>query len=403
MMSQVSDNEGWPLTIHRREAGERLDVPDDLRLRCRGYRRARDARDLAAYLKMHPAASVVVALHIDATWLQPSKGVIPPPSPIDVRSLPTHGIQLVGVTDRESFRFVNSWGREWGSEGTGELPFSHVDHHMIEAWLVYGEGMLTPEFEKSQREADHVLRRWVVRDECDRRLYGFEIWDTAECERCAWAFVPEMADALEIEELYVRPEYRLHGMGRILATRVRELADAKHARLRSWVPFADAAREQPGNRAALMAIVRRLGLRFRPCPMPWAAYLAEEGAGADEPIEPTFFPPRPQATLASLSAAMALSMPVATPPSGPPALPATIASIPASDSQEWRDLNRRRVELIRKKVREGLSDFEESEFERLQEISIEIGRRVMPEPLLTQEILDALEARLKGTAGNPNP
>jgi hypothetical protein len=56
-----------------------------------------------------------------------------------------------------------------------------------------------------------------------------------------------------------------------------------------WVPFADTAREQPGNRVALMAIVRRLRLRFRPCPVPWAAYLAEEGAGADEPIEPTFF------------------------------------------------------------------------------------------------------------------
>ena len=405
-MTLLSSNESWPLATFRREVAERVAVGDSHCAKVLAYRRARHSQDIAAYLRTFPGATVILALHIDATWLQPPGGVIPPPRPADLSSLPTHGIQLVSVTNHESFGFLNSWGREWGNEGTGELPFAYVDQRMIEAWLVYGEGMLAPEFEKSQHEADHLLRRWVLRDEWDRRLYGFEIWDTAEREHCAWAFMRETADALEIEELYVRPEYRLHGLGRLLATRVRELADAKQVPLRLWVPFVDAAREQPDNQAALLAIARRLGLRFRPCPVPWAAYLAEQGAGADKPIEPAFIPPRPQATLTALTAAMALSGVVATPPSGTPTVPVVLPSIPAPDSEEWRQLNARRFELIHKKNRQGLTEAERSEYEHLQEISREIGRRVRPMPSLpsvTEEKLAELKALLKEATGNQNP
>jgi hypothetical protein len=53
---------------------------------------------------------------------------------------------------------------------------------------------------------------------------------------------------------------------------------------------------------------------------------------------------------------MALSGVVATPPSEPPTVPVVLPSIPAADSEEWRQLNARRFELIHKKNRQGLTE-----------------------------------------------
>ena len=127
--------------------------------------------------------------------------------------------------------------------------------------------------------------------DCTRQVYGFEVQDAAGRDRRAWAFVIERDGALEIEDLYVRPEFRGKGYGRVLAEKVAELARAKVQSLRLWVPFADSKQENPANFPALVTIARLLGLRFRPCPVIWAAYFAtNEEVGDPEPIEPLHIP-----------------------------------------------------------------------------------------------------------------
>ncbi|WP_390637572.1 GNAT family N-acetyltransferase [Limnoglobus roseus] len=109
-------------------------------------------------------------------------------------------------------------------------------------------------------------------------------------DRIGWSFVAEKNGFLEVEELYVRPEWRKRGVGRDLVARLQELASVKKAQLRLWVPFADAFRDSRGTQDALLAISRRMGLRFTKTPVRWAAYLAEPNGTSDFPIEPDLYP-----------------------------------------------------------------------------------------------------------------
>jgi hypothetical protein len=51
----------------------------------------------------------------------------------------------------------------------------------------------------------------------------------------------------------------------------------------------------------------------------------------------------------------------------------------------WKELTNKRAILIKKKVREGLTDAEAEEFERLQEMSRRAVRQKFPLPRLTAE------------------
>jgi GNAT superfamily N-acetyltransferase len=231
--------------------------------------------------------------------------------------------------------------------------------------------------------------RWVTRDEWERRVYGFEVWDRAGEDRRAWAFVIERDGALEIEDLYVRPEFRRRGYGRALVEKVTELAQAKGQALRLWVPFADCRQEDPANYLALVAIARLLGLQFQPCPVIWAAYFAtNEGPGDPEPIEPRHIPARPKSALEAVLTATALIAGGANlapePDSNAAQLPAASVSVrddlPAVNSPEWDAMNERRAELIRKDLDQGLTTAEREEYDRLQRISLAAAALAFPRP-----------------------
>jgi hypothetical protein len=221
-------------------------------------------------------------------------------------------------------------------------------------------------------------------------------------DRRAWAFVIERDGALEIEDLHVRPEFRRKGYGRVLAIKVAELARAKGQALRLWVPFVDCKREAPANYPGLVAIARLLGLRFRPCPVIWAAYFAtNEGPGHPEPIEPSYIPARPKSALETVLAAAALLTGAANlakePDSDTPLLLTASAAdnLPAVNTPEWDAMNERRAELIRKDLDEGLSATEREEYERLQRISLAAAARAFPHPRPDFEGLARLRDELR--------
>jgi hypothetical protein len=46
-----------------------------------------------------------------------------------------HAVVIVGYDDeKQQFKFVNSWGKEWGSEGFGFLPYEYLRKYMGDAW-----------------------------------------------------------------------------------------------------------------------------------------------------------------------------------------------------------------------------------------------------------------------------
>jgi hypothetical protein len=68
---------------------------------------------------------------------------------------------------------------------------------------------------------------------------------------------------------------------------------------------------------------------------------------------------------------------------------------PQVGTKEWGTMNRRRAELIRKKNREGLTPEENTEYQRLQQLSQAALERAFPAKSVDRERLDRLEAQLK--------
>ncbi len=80
------------------------------------------------------------------------------------------------------------------------------------------------------------------------------------------------------------------------------------------------------------------------------------------------------------------------------ALVARFEDFPSNDSQTWGMMNRRRAELIRKKVYQGdnsLSSDERREFEWLQEMSRNALREAYPSPTGDRALIESMKARLR--------
>jgi V8-like Glu-specific endopeptidase len=72
-------------------------------------------------------------------------------------------------------------------------------------------------------------------------------------------------------------------------------------------------------------------------------------------------------------------------------------SFPNPGSKEWEAMNRRRAELIRKKIRGTLSPEELPEYERLQRLSRAALEHAFPAPTVGDEEIAQIEGRLKTT------
>jgi GNAT superfamily N-acetyltransferase/uncharacterized protein (DUF433 family) len=312
-----SDAGCWPVTVHRLEVGEGLPKfdtswagisfpegeaypptnrpPPAVLWRNFYYRRIRSAAECAHHMLLNPNGSVQASFHLTAAWAHPPGGMIPRPSDADPPIPFTHAAQFIApIPDKCLFHFRIKWS-DWGDRGTGYMPYEYFDRYVFECWATYGraEGL---RLYKVKKLDDEGRVRWSAQDEEDHSIYAFEVRDAQGQERRAWTFVIERDGALEVEELYVRPEYRRLGHGRWLADRVAQLARERGLPLRLWVAFADCKAESQSNYPALVATARRLGVQFRPCPVPWAAYLGTtEQPGEVTPVEPVTLPERPRA------------------------------------------------------------------------------------------------------------
>ncbi len=258
------------------------------------YRRIRSSAECDRHLLLHPQSPVHLAFQLTAAWANPLGGMIPPPSEADPPIPLTHAAALIGrIPSRRLFHFRLKWS-DWGDQGRGYMPYEYFDRYVFECWATYGRAEVLRLYNLKKLD-DEGRVRWTAFDEEDHRIYSFEVRDDRFDERHAWTFVIERDGALEVEEMYVRPEYRRLGHGRWLADRVVQLAHEKGMPVRLWVGFVDCKAESESNYPALVATARRLGVQFRPCSVPWAAYFGTtEKPGEMVPIEPETVPLRPR-------------------------------------------------------------------------------------------------------------
>lgn len=64
-----------------------------------------------------------------------STGIVPLPNPATDQLLGGHALICVGYDDNTKlFKFKNSWGKEWGDNGYGYLPYEFVEKFIWDIW-----------------------------------------------------------------------------------------------------------------------------------------------------------------------------------------------------------------------------------------------------------------------------
>ena len=101
-------------------------------------------------------------------------------------------------------------------------------------------------------------------------VHGCELVGPGE-EKRAWSYAVERDGAVEVEELFVMPQFRRHGYGRHLLQAMGAAAEEIQATLRFWVTHADAT---PDNLVGVEKLLGDLCLRMRPSQERWASFSA---------------------------------------------------------------------------------------------------------------------------------
>jgi GNAT superfamily N-acetyltransferase len=229
------------------------------------YKRVRTIDDCKRIL-LSGWQGVMVSLDISEKWANPPQGRIPVPSPTDL-TISTHGILLVSFDrERDEFTFRNSWGN-WGRNGYGDIAAETLAATWWEGWKYISEFEADPTlkgaFPRPQRES-------TIRDTDGSILHWLEILD-GDDNRVAWASALETQANLEIEELFVRPEYRRSGHGGKLFQRLQEISLSRGLPLRIWISFPDAV---PQNLKVIEKIAQPIGLSIQASGERWAPSVA---------------------------------------------------------------------------------------------------------------------------------
>lgn len=332
---QPPNDGGWGLTLKRLAFFEGLppdghpfeyvEVPDggplppapavsrDLlrRNRCEFYRRIRSSTELEFLFARSRDPAVAFGIELFRSWTTTVDGSIPDPMPGESPLGPTHVVRVIGYApERKRFQFINSWGESWGNHGFGDVSCYYFDKFCFSCWqsIAMVQWDYAHRLGKKEKYTECYRR---TSDEFGRDLYSVVIVDQVGDDPVAWALIQRRDGALEIEDLFVRPEYREKGFGSSLAKRVVELAKAIALPIRIWVDFADSKQESPETYSALTAMAKRLGVQFHQSNLIQAAYFAtNEKAGSQSPIEPFHHPQRPKSTLRDLLAASMMVPPL---------------------------------------------------------------------------------------------
>jgi hypothetical protein len=229
------------------------------------YQRARSLKECKIVLDKEVLVSTT--LSINKEWFNSQDGLIKMP---DNSLYPTsiHCISLCGYNDtKEEFKFRNSWGPTWGENGYGYLPYSYFENFYIESWAI-------ADIESSlclKNENGNSIFNYGVSDLLGGIIHVIEIYDNEKDEFLAWCFGVIRDNHLDIEEFFVRPDYRYKNYGSTLISELIGLGANLNLPLRFWIPESDSERD---NLYVVEKIMRRISLKIKPSGVTWAKYVA---------------------------------------------------------------------------------------------------------------------------------
>jgi GNAT superfamily N-acetyltransferase len=198
---------------------------------------------------------VSVSLEIFRQWFNAVGGKIQMPAAGDENS-GNHMVVLLGFDeDSSSLCFANSWGKEWGDKGYGTLSYEYFEAFSIESWLIH------PLISRSEKtlESGITITNFGVKGIPDGTVHVVELCDTVNDDTISWAFAVEKAqNFLEVEEVFVKPDYRYRGYGTTLVEELSHVGEVLGLPLQFWVTEVDGDRD---NLYGLEKICAKLNLQ----------------------------------------------------------------------------------------------------------------------------------------------
>ncbi len=310
------------------------------------YQRLRSELECLYVVGLNRPASA--ALEVSKAWHSPPGGAIP----LDNGGFPSVAVHSIPLNEfdfeRERFVFANSWGRQWGEQGIGFLPYGFLTRFMVEAWTApfttncNSPVQLGVHLEVHRGQASKLGVPWIV-----------DVQDGDNDVMVGWAHVMQRERFFDVEELFVRPDYRRQGHATAIANEILKNAP-EVLTVRFWIPWGDHSER---NAPALISWAKKVGLRIEPSGMRWAAYVATPGAPVDALPPLAWMPTKatcPRYTLVDEE----------------------VDEEEVEEADEMRDTwdelrATRRLELIDKKFHGSISSLERDELDRLQS---ELGR-----------------------------
>jgi C1A family cysteine protease len=99
--------------------------------RCKSYARLSGIAEMETYLVGN---CFIAGLMVHEGFMDAPGGMIPMPTP-DSDYLGGHAICVVGYDRRNHmFKFVNSWGTQWGDRGFGHIGYATLQALLMDAW-----------------------------------------------------------------------------------------------------------------------------------------------------------------------------------------------------------------------------------------------------------------------------
>ena len=234
------------------------------------YQRVRSVSECKEAMFRLKAGGILVSVDITKSWFNAINGEIPLPKTED-EIIAGHGFLMIGYDDRtKKFRFVNSWGVDWGDKGYGYLPYEYFDLFLTEAWVDVRPKLhdIAP-YTRSYEATGGIAMEWSLLSILHDFIYGVEIRDSELDERKAWGFALEYDSCLNVEELFVKPEYRGMGYSKQLISSFEQLSRDLSLPLRFWISHPD---NNTKNIVALRHIAGKYGYHLSHSGVRWADF-----------------------------------------------------------------------------------------------------------------------------------
>lgn len=184
-----------------------------------------------------------------------------------------HAVTAVAYDDTTRlFKFINSWGTNWGEGGMGYLPYEYFDAYLSDAWFEcpksLGHWLPAPTPERFAEE----VRIFV--NSLNNLCVAIDLWDTTDDIRIGWCFMTFRDGYLDVEDYFVRPGFQHSGHQERLTRLVIDLAGQQDLPLRVWVAHPDYT-PCATNFGNVRDFLRSTGIALRSSPHTWAAYVGE--------------------------------------------------------------------------------------------------------------------------------